>query len=122
MGARNRVGTGLSYRLAGLHRLTELISWNKFLGSKKVLHSGPAVGMLHDLRMTGVTLDFPFSTFLSGWKTVTRKQGQQENICTNYRQKYLKADRHDISSLGRYVFGSEISYNKAPPRLPGLGC
>ncbi len=28
----------------------------------------------------------------------------------------------DISSLGRYVFGSEISYNKAPPRLPGLGC
>ena len=26
------------------------------------------------------------------------------------------------SSLGRYVFGSEISYNKAPPRLPGLGC
>ncbi len=28
----------------------------------------------------------------------------------------------NISSLGRYVFGSEISYNKAPPRLPGLGC
>jgi hypothetical protein len=28
----------------------------------------------------------------------------------------------DASSLGRYVFGSEISYNKAPPRLPGLGC
>jgi hypothetical protein len=27
-----------------------------------------------------------------------------------------------ISSLGRYVFGSELSYNKAPPRLPGLGC
>ncbi len=24
------------------------------------------------------------------------------------------------SSLGRYVFGSEISYNKAPPPLPGL--
>jgi hypothetical protein len=28
----------------------------------------------------------------------------------------------NTSSLGRYVFGSEISYNKAPPRLPGLGC
>jgi hypothetical protein len=27
-----------------------------------------------------------------------------------------------LSSLGRYVFGSELSYNKAPPRLPGLGC
>ena len=25
-----------------------------------------------------------------------------------------------VSSLGRYVFGSEISYNKPPPRLPGL--
>jgi hypothetical protein len=25
-----------------------------------------------------------------------------------------------ISSLGRYVFGSVLSYNKAPPRLPGL--
>ncbi len=30
-------------------------------------------------------------------------------------------DSH-VSSLGRYVFGSEISYNKPPPRLPGLGC
>ena len=28
----------------------------------------------------------------------------------------------DISSLGRYVFGSVLSYNKAPPRLPGLAC
>ena len=26
------------------------------------------------------------------------------------------------SSLGRGVFGSEISYNKAPPLLPGLAC
>ena len=25
-----------------------------------------------------------------------------------------------VSSLGRYVFGSEISYNKPPPRLPAL--
>ncbi len=32
---------------------------------------------------------------------------------------FIAANR---SSLGRYVFGSEISYNKAPPRLPGLGC
>ena len=33
-----------------------------------------------------------------------------------------EANAPDESSLGRYVFGSEISYNKAPPRLPGLGC
>jgi hypothetical protein len=31
-------------------------------------------------------------------------------------------DRNYVSSLGRYVFGSEISYNKPPPRLPGLAC
>jgi hypothetical protein len=55
-----------------------------------------SVGVLHEWRMTGGTLDFPFYTFLSGWKTVTRKKGQQENICANYRKKYPKADRHDI--------------------------
>ncbi len=36
-------------------------------------------------------------------------------------EKY-KSIHTSLSSLGRYVFGSEISYNKAPPRLPGLGC
>ncbi len=34
----------------------------------------------------------------------------------------LEETFHIASSLGRYVFGSEISYNKAPPRLPGLAC
>ena len=38
---------------------------------------------------------------------------------------FINKKRRDISltvfsSLGRYVFGSEISYNKPPPRLPGL--
>ncbi len=32
MGARNRVGYGLSYRPARLHRLAEFIAWNRFLG------------------------------------------------------------------------------------------
>ena len=41
-------------------------------------------------------------------------------ILTNL--KILNIFGHIVSSLGRYVFGSEISYNKAPPRLPGLGC
>ncbi len=36
MGARNRVGVGLSYRPAGLHRLAEFFSWNRFLGSINV--------------------------------------------------------------------------------------
>jgi hypothetical protein len=35
MGARNRVGIGLSYRPAR-HRLAKLISWNRFMGSLKV--------------------------------------------------------------------------------------
>ncbi len=37
MGARNRVGIGLSYRPARLHRLVEFILWDRFLGSINVL-------------------------------------------------------------------------------------
>jgi hypothetical protein len=36
MGARNRVGIGLSYRPTRLHRHAELIPWNRFLGSLKI--------------------------------------------------------------------------------------
>ncbi len=36
MGARNRVGIGLTYRQARLNRLAELILWNQFPGSIKV--------------------------------------------------------------------------------------
>jgi hypothetical protein len=35
MGARTRVGIGLSHRPARLHRLAELVPWNRFLGSIK---------------------------------------------------------------------------------------
>ncbi len=35
MGARNQVGIGIPYRPARLHRLTESIPWNRFLGSLK---------------------------------------------------------------------------------------
>jgi hypothetical protein len=38
MGARNR--EGLPYRLARLHRLAELIPWNRFSGSFKVQKFG----------------------------------------------------------------------------------
>jgi hypothetical protein len=34
MGVRNRVGIGLSYRPATLHRLAELIPWNRFLHNR----------------------------------------------------------------------------------------
>jgi hypothetical protein len=33
---RNRIGIGLSYRPARLHRLAELNPWNRFLGSLEV--------------------------------------------------------------------------------------
>jgi hypothetical protein len=36
VGARNRVGIGLSYRPASLHSLAELVPWKRFLGSLKV--------------------------------------------------------------------------------------
>ncbi len=52
----------------------------------------------------------------------TEKKGkkiQKEAVAKSYMRKGFFPN---ISSLGRYVFGSEISYNKAPPRLPGLAC
>ncbi len=55
-----------------------------------------------------------------------RGQGCPAQIATveETMEAYLRVASPDIpaSSLGRYVFGSEISYNKAPPRLPGLAC
>ncbi len=62
-------------------------------------------------------------------KSMICVHGKQENKqktshCTkgyNEFDFFLENEEHR-SSLGRYVFGSEISYNKAPPRLPGLGC
>jgi hypothetical protein len=36
MGARHRVGIGLSYRPARLHTLAEFIPWNRFQGSINV--------------------------------------------------------------------------------------
>jgi hypothetical protein len=50
MGARNRVGIGLSYRPARLHRLVELILWNRFLGSINVSKYG--LGFLAKLAFT----------------------------------------------------------------------
>ncbi len=54
MGARNRLGTGLSYRPARLHRLVELIPWNRFLGALEVKKFG--------LRLP-CTLPSPVSSF-----------------------------------------------------------
>jgi hypothetical protein len=39
-GARNRVGIGLSYRLARLHVLADMINWNRCLGPIKVKKFG----------------------------------------------------------------------------------
>jgi hypothetical protein len=43
MGPRNRVGIGLSYRPARLHRLAEFIPWNRFLGFKTFKNTGSDV-------------------------------------------------------------------------------
>ncbi len=48
---------------------------------------------------------------------VKKKRKKFELATQKVTEKFL-----EVSSLGRYVFGSEISYNKPPPRLPGLGC
>jgi hypothetical protein len=55
------------------------------------------------------------------YKTVLRS-AQNSVLCGQHSIFKKIRFRLYVSSLGRYVFGSEISYNKAPPRLPGLGC
>ncbi len=40
MGARKRLGIGLSYRPTRLHSLVELVPWNRFMGSLKVWKFG----------------------------------------------------------------------------------
>ncbi len=50
-----------------------------------------------------------------------KKAKKSEKKCEKMRKITKKTPLPTpSSSLGRYVFGSEISYNKAPPRLPGL--
>ncbi len=54
----------------------------------------------------------------SDWTIFEKARGQIKKQSLNGAWKLGRA--LPISSLGRYVFGSEISYNKPPPRLPGL--
>jgi hypothetical protein len=57
MGARNRVGIGLSYRPAMLHRLTEVIPWNLFLGFMNIEKYGLLLDRLAE--------SIPWNQFLS---------------------------------------------------------
>jgi hypothetical protein len=59
MGSRNRVGIGLSYRLAGLHSLAELIRWNRFLGSINVLKFGLKQKLSKSAKFSGYSLTQP---------------------------------------------------------------
>jgi hypothetical protein len=71
---------------------------------------------------------FPELKFTKNQKPLAITSGLSEdflNLELAYKNLYGKKNFDESmrsSSLGRYVFGSEISYNKAPPRLPGLGC
>ncbi len=75
MGARNRVGTGISYRPARLHRMAKSIPWNRFLGSLKVLKYGPlflyVIGLFFystiQTLLFGKSEAIPRSFFCSAW-------------------------------------------------------
>jgi hypothetical protein len=63
MGVKNQIGIGLSYRPARLHRLTESIPWNRFLGYLNVYKFGLW------LRLTKKIRDFqPCSTGMEIFK------------------------------------------------------
>ncbi len=75
MGARNRVGIGLSYRPARLHRLGEFIPGNQFLAPQtfKITGSGlfiyVGVGFKTSLFMT-----------LSSWSVKVQRPGNKGEI------------------------------------------
>jgi hypothetical protein len=56
-------------------------------------------------------------------KWTGRTWGRNETKTVQYsnekKRQAGEGKRHDKSSLGRYVFGSEISYNKPPPACLG---
>ncbi len=54
-GARNRVGIGLLYQPVRLHRLAESIPWNKFLGSIRLAES--IRGILKSLKIPSLLLE-----------------------------------------------------------------
>jgi hypothetical protein len=68
MGARHRVGIGLSYRPARLYRLAELMPWNRFLGSINVYKYG--------LRFLGGTYPSAAMDHFSGVYPVQGPSGQ----------------------------------------------
>jgi len=81
-------------------------------------HTRTAVQLAHQISSTVGTPDQQYS-----WHTRTAVQLTHQNSSTvGTQNKQYSWHTRISSSLGRYVFGSEISYNKAPPRLPGLGC
>jgi hypothetical protein len=65
MRARNKVGIGLPYRPARLHRLAELIPWNRFLGSIQVLKFGLRPASPHKLAEL-----IPWNRFMGSIKVV----------------------------------------------------
>ncbi len=56
--------------------------------------------------------DLPKTAYSRDFKKITWKENGDDYV--------IPAPVSQGSSLGRYVFGSVLSYNKAPPRLPGL--
>jgi hypothetical protein len=57
LGARNRVGIGLSYLPARLHTsLVELVPWNRFLGSLKVSKFGLGILNFLEFKMSELVL------------------------------------------------------------------
>ncbi len=66
MRARNRVGIGLSYRPARLHRLAELVPWNRFLGSLKFKNSGSGSILLD--RRSAITASYCGITIITDYR------------------------------------------------------
>jgi hypothetical protein len=118
MGARNRVGIGLSCRPARLYRLAVIIPWNRFLGSinvpkyglrqtegKNLVWFGEIERKLAKLFMTIPILTIlPLIYFMSGTK-------RNKSLSTNYQYQCF------IIRLKFSEMLKELSRNLAVPNF-----
>ncbi len=129
--ARRGAALGLGDRTSGkihLHRMTKNSAlsyclerrhmvWNKM--DKQLLEIFNADIIL--LRYFSFYFMLPLLTPLTVFYRLLLKSSFLLRLSSSLpRPSFLFLPFSFFSSLGRYVFGSEISYNKAPPRLPGL--
>ncbi len=101
MGARNRVGIELSYRPGSLqiHRLAELIQWNRFLGFLKVYKF--ELRLLHLVKSNERKVESAWCCRSHRWPNFS--PGPIQKYITDKVRKSLKGPKHEIFGFGFFT-------------------